>query len=79
MNVAAVQETTFTCAEDCQVLEDDLVVFSAFGSCCSAGVILLVGRGQLAVADVAVKSFELRVVAVYAPNIAGERHSFLRR
>ena len=35
--------------------------------------------GQLAVADVAVKSFKFRLVAVYAPNIAAERVSFFRR
>ena len=65
------------------------MVFSAFGSRCSAEVSLLVGPslnaivnlvfaddgGRLVVADVAVKSFELRVVAVYAPNYAGERRS----
>ena len=30
-------------------------------------------------ADVAVKSFEFRVVGVYAPNSISERHSFFRR
>ena len=35
--------------------------------------------GQLVVADVAVKSFEFRVVVVYAPNSIGERRSFFRR
>ena len=30
-------------------------------------------------ANVAVKSFELRVAAIYAPNIAVERVSFFRR
>ena len=34
--------------------------------------------GQLVVADVAVKNFEFRVVAVYAPNLPGERRSFAR-
>ena len=33
----------------------------------------------LVVADVAVKSFEFPVVAVYAPNGVGERRSFFRR
>ena len=93
VNVAAVQETHFTCAADCRVLESDFVVFSAFGSSCSAGVTLLVGRsldtivnlvfaddgGRLTVADVAVKTFEFRVVAVYAPNLDGEIRSFFRR
>ena len=37
VDVTAVQETHFTCTEDCRVLEDDFVVFSAFSSCCSAG------------------------------------------
>ena len=83
----------FICAADCWVREDDFVVFSAFGSRCSAGVSLLVGRsldtivtlvfagdgGRLVVADAAVKTFEFRVVVVYAPNSAGERRSFFRR
>ena len=43
VNVAAVQETHLTCEADCRVLEDDFVVFSAFGSHLSAGVSLLVG------------------------------------
>ena len=34
--------------------------------------------GRLVVADVAVKSFKFRLVAVYAPNIAVERVSFFR-
>ena len=92
MNVAAVQETHFTCAEDCWVMEDDFVVFSAFPSHCSAGISLLVGcslnvivnlvfeddEGWLVVADVAIKSFEFWVVAVYVPNYTGERHSLFR-
>ena len=91
--VAAVQETHFICAADCRVMEGDFVGFSAFGSRCGAGVSLLVGRslnanvnlvfagdeGRLVVADIAVKTFQFRVVAVYAPNIAGERRSFFRR
>ena len=43
-NTAAVQETHFVCEADCRVLEGDFVVFSAFGSRCSARVSLLVGR-----------------------------------
>ena len=68
-------------------------VFSAYGCRASAGVSLLVGRsldadvdvvcvgdgGRLIVADVAVKSFKFRLVAVYAPNFAAERVSFFRR
>ena len=34
--------------------------------------------GRLVVADVAVKIFEFRVAAVYAPDIAAERVSFFR-
>ena len=93
VDVAAVQETHFTCEADCRVLENDFNVFSAYGSNFSAGVSLLVGRsldadvdvvfagdgGRLVVADVAVKSFKFRLVAVYAPNIAAERVSFFRR
>ena len=93
VDVAAVQETHFTYDADCRVLEIDFNVFSAYGSRVSAGVSLLVGRsldadvdvvfpgdgGRLVVADVAVKSFKFRLVAVYASNIAAERVSFFRR
>ena len=93
VKVAAAQETHFICAADCRPLEGDFVVFSAFGSRCGAGVSLIVGRclnanvnvvlagdeGRLVVADIAVKTFEFRVVAVYAPNTIGERRSFYRR
>ena len=93
MHVTAVQDIHFTCVEYCRVLRDDLVVFSAFGSRYSAGISLLVGRslnaivnlifacdeGRLVVTDVAVKIFEFRVVAVYAPNDVGKRRSFFRR
>ena len=75
------------------MLENDFNVFSAYGSHVSAGVSLQVGRsldadvvvvfagdgGRLVVADVAVKSFKFRLVAVYASNIAAERVSFFRR
>ena len=64
--------------------------FSVFGSRCSTGISLLVERslnvivnlvfagdeGRLVIVDVAVKSFEFRVVAVYASNGVGERRSF---
>ena len=70
VDVVAVQETHFICAADSRALENDFNVFSAYGSCCSAGVSLLVGRrldadvevvfagdgGRLVVSDVAVKS-----------------------
>ena len=93
VHVAAVHETHFTCGADCRVLESDFNVFSAYGSRTSVGVSLLVGRsldadvdvffagdgGRLVVADVDVKSFKFRLVAVYAPNIVVERVSFLRR
>ena len=93
VDVAAVQETHFTCGADCRVLESDFNVFSAYGRRTSVGVSLLVGRsldadvdvvfsgdgGRLVVADVAVKSFKFRLVAVYAPNIVVERVSFFRR
>ena len=89
---AAVQETQFTCGADCRVLESDFNVFSEYGSRTSAGVSLLVersldadvdvvlagGGGRLVVADVAVKSFKFRLVAIFASNIA-ERVSFFRR
>ena len=93
VDVTAVQETYFTCVADCQVPEVNYVVFSVSGSCSNTGVSLLVGRclnadenlvlavdgGQLVVADVAVKSFEFWVVAVYVPNIAAKNVSFFRR
>ena len=93
VDVAAVQETHFTCGADCRVLDSNFNVFSAYGSRASAGVSLLVGRSldadvdvvfagdgdRLVVADVAVKSFKFRLVAAYAPNIAVERISFYRR
>ena len=43
VDVAAVQETHFTCSADCRVLEGDFNVFSAYGSRTNAGVSLLVG------------------------------------
>ena len=52
VNVAAVQETHFTCEADCRVLEDDFVVYSAFGSHLSAGVCLLVGRSLDAIVNI---------------------------
>ena len=75
------------------MLESDFNVFSAYGSRTSVGVSLLIGRifdadvdvdfagdgGRLVVADVAVKRFKFRLVAVYAPNIIAERVSFFRR
>ena len=93
VDVAAVQETHFTCGADCPVLESNFKVFSVYDSHASAEVSLLVGcsldadvdvvfagdGGRLVVADVAVKSFKFRLVAVYTPNIAAERISFFRR
>ena len=92
VNAAAVQETHFICDADCWVLERDFVVFSAYGRCSGAGVSLLVGcslnadvnivfagdGGWLVVANVAIKSFEFRMIAVYAYNIVVERASFYR-
>ena len=67
------QETHFVCVVDCRVLENDFVVFSAYGSRSSAWVSLLIRRsfdadvdvvfagdkGRLVVADVAVKKFQV--------------------
>ena len=92
VNVTAVQETHFTCAADCRVLEGNYVILSAFGKHSSVGISQLIGCGlnadvnivladdgsRLVVANVAVKSFVLRVAAVYVPNIAAERVSFFR-
>ena len=44
VEVAAVPDTRFTCEVNCWVLEDDFVVFSAFGSRCSAWLSQLVER-----------------------------------
>ena len=89
VDVIAGQATHFICATDCQVLENDFAVFSAYDSRHSTGFSLLVGRsldadvnvvfagdgGRLIVADVAVKSIKIRVVAV-VPYIAAEGTSF---
>ena len=78
---------------DYQVLKNDYVVLLASVSRSSVGVSLLIGRsliadvnlvladdrGRLLVADVAIKSFEFLVVAVYMPNIAAGRVYFFRR
>ena len=93
VDLATVQETHFISAADCRVMEGDFNVFSAYGSCNSAGVSLLVGRsldtdvdivfagdgGRLVVAHFVVTSFKFRLVAVYAPNITLERFSFFRQ
>ena len=42
VDVAAVQETNFICAEYCRVLENNFAVFSLFGNRCSAGVSQLI-------------------------------------
>ena len=87
VDVTAMQETRFTCVEDCRVMTDDFVVFSASGNRSTSGVSLLVrcsrnvvvnlvfadDRSWLLVANVAIKSFKFRVFAVYAPNIVVER------
>ena len=51
MDFAAVQDTHFTFAEECQVLEGDFVVFPAFGCRCSEKVSLLVGRSLNAIVN----------------------------
>ena len=93
VDVATVLETHFTCAADCRILEFYYVVLSAQRSHSNIGASLLIGRslnadvnlvlvddwGRLVVADVTVKSYEFRVVTVYAPNIVAERVSFFRR
>ena len=74
IDVAALQETYFTCFVDCQVLEDDYVTLSAYGS---IGVSLLIGCSlNAAVNLVLVKSFKFQVAAVYVPNITAERVFF---
>ena len=51
VDINAVQETHFTYTEDCRVLEDDFVVFSAFGSHYSTEVSLQVGRSLNAIVN----------------------------
>ena len=71
------------------MLVDGYDVFLAFSNHYSSGVLLLgcnlevdvnllleVNMGWLVVADVAMKSFEFLVVAIYVPNYIVERHSF---
>ena len=74
VDVAAVQETHFTCAVDCQMLRDDCVVYFAFGNLYSTAVSQLFGRtfnvvvhlvvlvdgGQLVVANVTMNSLAFR-------------------
>ena len=93
VDVGAAQEAHLTRTADWRVLEDDVVVLSVYCSRRSVGVFLRVGCSlnadvnlvfaddgdRLVVTNVAVKSFEFRVVAVYAPSIAAERVSFFRR
>ena len=50
-----------------------------FKSHADVDVVFVCDEGRLVVADVAVKSFNIRLVAVYAPNISVERASFFRR
>ena len=92
VDVAAVQETHFTCSADCRVLESEFNVFSAYGSRTSVGVSLLVGLslnadvdvifagdgGRLVVADVAVKSFKFRLWRGF-PFFVGWRHTWTIR
>ena len=56
VDVAAKQETHFTCKTDCRVLEGDSVVYSAFGSRLSAGISLLVGRSLDAIVNVVTRA-----------------------
>ena len=87
------QEIHFICAADCQTLECDFNVFSAYGNRSSAGVSFLVGHsldanvdvvfggdgGRLVVADVAVQSFKFWLVTIYVSVITAEKVSFFRR
>ena len=93
VDVAAIQETHFIPTDRFPALEENFFIFSAFGTIFARGVSLLVrrtlnprvnvvhadGAGRLVVADVTIGSHTCRVVAVYAPNIEGERNCFFRR
>ena len=74
-----VMSLQFFCATDCRVLENDFAVFLAYGSHNAVNVVFTGGDDQLVVADVAFKSFEFRLIVVYASNIAVERVSLFRR
>ena len=56
----AVQETHFTFAEDWRVLEDDLVVLSAYSNRSSVGIPLLVGRSLNADVNLVLASWDAR-------------------
>ena len=95
VDVAAVQETHSVSRSGDNVLSagNYFDVFSAYGDSKSRGVSLLVrcglgavtnvvyagASGRLIVADVAVRSYKFRVIAVYAPNFSRERKAFFRQ
>ena len=92
VDITVVQKTHFTCTENFQVLEDDIVILSAFSNRCSTEVSRLFGhslnsivnlvfaddRGRFVVAAIAIKCFAFRIVAFYVPNSVGERRFFFR-
>ena len=93
IDVAALQETNFTCPRDERVFENDYVVYSAYTASRGAGVSLLVKRslnavvnllytdtqGRLLVADLSVNGKKFRVATVHAPNKSVERRTFFRK
>ena len=93
IDVAALQETNFTCPRDERVFENDYVVYSAYTVSRGAGVSLLVKRslnavvnllytdtqGRLLVADLSVNGKKFRVATVHAPNSSVERSRFFRQ
>ena len=90
VDVAAIEETHFVSASDSRVLAKGYSVVSTYGTTRSRGVSLLVksvlqprlsvfhrdAAGRLIVVDVAIKSFNFRVIAIYAPNDQGKRVVF---
>ena len=82
VDVTAVQETHFTCTENCRVLEGDFVVFLAFSYCYSPGVSQLVGCNLNAIVNL-VFAYDgeqlFWVVVVYTPSSIGERCSFFQQ
>ena len=92
VDVAAIEETHFVSASDARVLARGYSVVSAYGTTHSRGVSLLVksvlqprlnvfhqdAAGRLIVVDVAIKSYNFRVIAIYAPNEPGKRVDFFR-
>ncbi len=80
VDITTVEEAHCACAEDCQVLEGDFVVFSAFGSRCNGGISWQVGHSLNAMVDLVFTSDGGQLVGadVYASKNVDERHSYFQ-